>query len=121
MSRRIDRVNVVLQQAISSVLAEDLRDPRLGEMVSVVRVDASPDLGSARVYVSVLGDEDAKVGSMRALKSAAGFVHRRLRGRVTLRSVPAVEFRLDESIETGSDVLSLISRVRPADGPGKES
>ena len=121
MSRRIDRVNVLLQQAISSVLAEDLRDPRLGEMVSVVRVDTSPDLGNARVYVSVLGDEDAKVGSMRALKSAAGFVHKQLRGRVTLRSVPAVEFRLDESIETGSDLLSLISRVRPADGPGKES
>ena len=121
MSRRIDRVNVVLQQAISSVLAEDLRDHRLGGMVSVVRVDASPDLGSARVYVSVLGDEDAKVGSMRALRSAAGFVHRRLRQRVTLRSIPAVEFRLDESIEAGSDLLGLISRNRPADGPGGES
>ena len=121
MSRRIDRVNVVLRQAISSVLAEDLSDPRLGGMVSVVRVDASPDLGSARVYVSVLGDEDAKVGSMRALRSAAGFVHRRLRDRVALKSVPAVEFRLDESIETGSDVLNLITRVKPGDGPGRES
>ena len=121
MSRRIDRVNVVLQQAISSVLAEDLRDPRLGGMVSVMRVDVSPDLGSARVYVSVLGDEDAKTGSMKALRSAAGFIHRRLRHRVTLKSIPAVEFRLDESIEAGSDVLSLISRVKPAEGSGGES
>ena len=120
MTRRIDRVNVVLREAISGVLAEDLRDPRLGGMVSVVRVDASPDLGSARVYVSVLGDDEAKAGSMKALKSAARFVHRRLRDRVTLKSVPAVEFRLDESIEAGTDVLSLISRVRP-EGTGGES
>ena len=119
MPRRVDRVNVVLREAISSVLAEDLRDPRLGGMVSVVRVDASPDLGSARVYVSVLGDDDAKAGSMKALKSASGFVHRRLRQKVTLRSVPAVEFRLDESIEAGSDVLSLISRVRPEEAGGE--
>lgn len=118
MSRRIDRVNVVLREAISSVLAEDLRDPRLGGMVSVVRVDASPDLGSARVYVSVLGDDDAKAGSMKALKSASRFVHRRLRGRVALKSVPALEFRLDDSIEAGSDVLSLISRVKPAEESG---
>ena len=117
MPRRIDRVNVVLREAISSVLAEDLRDPRLGGMVSVVRVDASPDLGSARVYVSVLGDDDAKAGSMKALKSASRFVHRRLRQKVTLKSVPAVEFRLDESIEAGSDVLNLISRVR-SEEPG---
>ncbi len=120
MPRRIDRINVVLREAISSVLAEDLRDPRLGGMVSVVRVDASPDLGAARVYVSVLGDDDAKAGSMKALKSASRFVHRRLREKVALKSVPAVEFRLDESIEAGSDVLSLISRVRP-EGDGGES
>ena len=119
MPRRIDRVNVVLREAISSVLAEDLRDPRLGGMVSVVRVDASPDLGSARVYVSVLGDDDAKAGSMKALKSASRFVHRRLRQKVTLKSVPAVEFRLDESIEAGSDVLSLISRVAPEEAGGE--
>ena len=119
MPRRIDRVNVVLREAISSVLAEDLRDPRLGGMVSVVRVDVSPDLGNARVYVSVLGDDDAKAGSMKALKSASRFVHRRLRQKVTLKSVPAVEFRLDESIEAGSDVLSLISRVRSDDAGGE--
>ena len=66
------------------------------------------------------GDDDAKAGSMKALKSASRFVHRRLRQRVTLKSVPAVEFRLDESIEAGSDVLSLISRVR-SEVPGGDS
>ncbi len=121
MSRRTDRVNVVLRQAISSVLAEDLRDPRLGEMISVMRVDVSPDLGSALVYVSVLGDADAKASSMKALKSGAGFVHRRVRDRITLRNVPAIEFRLDESIEAGAELLSLISEVRPADQPESDS
>lgn len=121
MSRRLERVNVVLRQAISSVLAEDLRDPRFAQMVSVVRVDTSPDLGNARVYVSVLGDDEAKASSMKALKSAAGFVNRRVRDQVALRNVPVMEFRLDESIEAGADLLSLISRVKPAEEPETES
>ena len=113
MSRRIDRINGVLRQAISRVLAEELRDPRLSDIVSVVRVDTSPDLSNAKVYISVLGDHEAKTSSLKALKSASGFVHRGIRDQVSLRAVPSIRFFLDESIEEGAELLKLIADVTP--------
>ena len=113
MTRRMERVNVVLRQEISRVLADELRDPRLTSMVSVTRVEAAADLGFARVYVSVLGDPEAKIGTLRALRSARAFVRRRIREHVTLRNVPSIAFHIDESIEQGAEVLKIISEVAP--------
>ena len=111
MSRRLERVNGLLRQEISAIVSSDLSDPRLGSLVSVTEVDCSPDLGSAKVYVSVLGGQEEKSASLEALNSAAGFVHRNLRGRVRLRTVPSVEFRLDESIEAGFAILEKIRQT----------
>jgi ribosome-binding factor A len=113
MTRRMERVNVVLRQEISRVLATDLRDPRLSSLVSVTRVEATADLRSAKAYVSVLGDREEKSGTLTALTSASGFVRRRIRQHVTLRSVPSIAFYIDESIEQGADVLKLINEVAP--------
>ena len=117
MSRRLERVNGLLRQEISSIVSSELSDPRLGSMVSVTEVDCSPDLGSAKVYVSVLGGQEDKSASLEALKSAAGFVHRSLRHRVRLRTVPSLEFRLDQSIEAGFAVLEQIRQNAPVPGP----
>ena len=113
MTRRMERVNVVLRQEISRVLAAELRDPRLSSMVSVIRVEASPDLGMARVYVSVLGDRTDKNSTLKALRSASGFVRKRIRHSLSLKTVPSVEFHLDESIEQGAKILKLINDVAP--------
>jgi len=113
MTRRLERVNVVLRQEISRVLATELRDPRLASLVSITRVEAAADLGSARVYVSVLGDRKAKTSTLRALKSASGFVRRRIRQHVALRNVPSFAFHIDETIEQGAEVLKLINEVAP--------
>ena len=84
-----------------------------------MRVSASRDLRLARVYVSVMGDEAAKQNTLRALKSAAGFIHRTIRGRLDLRNTPVLEFYIDESIEQGAELLRLIKEVAPtADGDG---
>lgn len=118
MTRRMERINVVLRQEVSRILATELRDPRMSSLVSVIRVDTAPDLRSARVYVSVLGDQTEKTNTIKALRSAAGFVRKSM--RVTLRNVPAVEFRIDESIEQVAGVLKLIDKVVPgpeASGP----
>ena len=113
MSRRMDRVNVVLRQEISRVLTSELKDPRLSTVVSVTHVESSADLKHATVFISVLGDKDAKELTLTALKSAAGFIHRRVRKQISLRSVPALRFRLDESIEQGAELSKLISEVSP--------
>ena len=113
MTRRTERLNVVLRQEISHLLAEKLRDPRLPSMVSVTHVSTSPDLGVAKVYVSVLGDQTDKSNTLKALKSASGYVRRNIRQNLTLKTVPVVEFYLDESIEHGAELLKLIDQVAP--------
>ena len=111
MSRRLEHVNGLLRQEISAIVSSELSDPRLGSLVSVTEVDCSPDLGSAKVYVSVLGEQEDKSSSLEALNSAAGFVHRTLRDRVRLRTLPSLEFRLDESIEAGFVMLEKIRQT----------
>jgi ribosome-binding factor A len=107
----MERVNVLLRLEISRVLASKVKDPRLSALVSVTRVAASPDLKQARVYVSVLGDSGEKVRALRALRSASGFVRSCLRDQVILKSVPTVDFRMDDSIEQGSAILKLLNDV----------
>ena len=113
MSRRMDRVNVLLRQEISRVLAVELRDPRLASLVSVTFVDTSTDLRHAKVFVSVLGGQSDKQDTLTALKSAAGFIHRSMRQRLTLRAVPTLDFYLDDSIERGAEMLEMIKEVAP--------
>ena len=108
MSRRMERVNVLLRQEVSWVLAEEVKDPRVSAVVSVTRVETSLDLGVSRVYVSVMGDGGDQQDTLKALRSAAGFVRRVLHKRIALRSVPEIHFLIDHSIERGAEVLKII-------------
>lgn len=111
MPYRIERVNALLREEIGSVLAGELNDPRISPMASVTRVDTSRDLGSARVYISVLGTDQEKADTMEALKAAAGFIHRTIRPHLRMRSVPHLAFHLDEAIEKGAEMLAFIDEV----------
>ena len=113
MSRRTDRVNGLLRQEISRVLATDVKDHRLPALVSVTRVDASPDLRAAKAFISVLGDDSDKAAALKALRSASGFVRRVLRKDLDLRNVPVIDFRLDESIERDVEFQQLINQAAP--------
>jgi len=109
MDHRSERINALLRDEISHVLLEDLKDPRISSLVSVTRVDVSSDLGFAKVYVSVMGVESEKRNTMKVLKSAARFVRKSLRNRVSLRALPTISFRLDNSIENDAEILRLIN------------
>ena len=113
MNRRMDRVNMLVRQEISRILALELNDPRLSSLISITEVRTSRDLRSAKVYFSVLGDEDAKQDAKTALESAGGFIHRTMKRNLNLKFVPFLSFQLDESIELGADMLDLISRNPP--------
>ncbi len=108
MNRRIDRVNMLLRKEISRVVANDLRDPRLSQVVSVTHVDTTSNLRFAKVYVSVLGGDEDKRGTMDALNSASGYIHRTVRDNVTLKVMPFLKFQLDESIERGALLSDMI-------------
>ena len=121
MNRRMERVNGLLRIEISRVLASELKDPRLSQMITITRVDTSSDLKNARAYVSVLGTKTEKQRTLKTLRSASGFVSRTMRSQMTLKVVPLVEFLIDDSIEQGDQILKLMNRVSPVTKDTKSS
>ena len=111
MTRRTERVNDLLREEISGILRREIKDPRIGGLLSVTEVDVSPDLRQAKVYVSVMGSDEEKTSTFTALRSAAGFVQRSLRGRLTLRRTPGLTFFPDDSISEGARILSLLEQA----------
>lgn len=111
MKHRIERINVLLRKEISRVLTTEIKDPRLSTLVSVTRVSCTRDLRSAKVFISVLGAQEDKHESLAALNSAAGYVHKSLLGRTSMKNIPSLKFILDESIERGAELLKLIEGV----------
>jgi ribosome-binding factor A len=111
MSRRIQRLNGLFQEELAALIRTDLRDPRLAEVISITRVDVSPDLENADVHVSVLAEPEAQADSLAALEHAAPFLRRELLHRVSIRKVPHLKFHLDHTIEEAAHVLDLMKRV----------
>ena len=93
MSRRTERVNELLREEISDLLRTELSDPRIGGIVTVTHVDVSPDLRHALAYVSVLGTDDERTRTLKALDHARPFLRRELSRRLPLRYTPDVAFR----------------------------
>lgn len=114
MSRRVDRINGLLRQEISQLLAREIKDPRLDGVISITQVQTANDLRSARVFVSVLGDRNAQQQALDGIQSAAAFLRRELRDRLKLRYVPFLKFALDDSMENADAVLRLMDRIQTA-------
>lgn len=108
---RNNRINEEVKREVSDIIRSDLKDPRIGGMVSVIRADVTGDLRYARIYVSVMADEKEKKATMKALKSAAGFVRRELGARIDLRYVPEIQFILDTSIEYSIHINEVLKKV----------
>lgn len=111
MSRRTERINDLIRDELSEMLLRDVNDPRLSGLISITRVDVSPDLYNARVFVSVMDGSERQRDAMKALNAAAAFFHRELKHRLVMRRVPFLTFHLDSSIEQGARVLSLLDEV----------
>jgi ribosome-binding factor A len=106
--KRLERVNQLIKEEISTLLQRELKDPRLG-FVTVTEVDVTPDLKHAKVYVSVLGTEAQWASSLAALESAKGFVWAWLRRHLDLRVTPELSFRPDRSMEHAAHIQSLLA------------
>jgi ribosome-binding factor A len=110
VSQRTDRLDSQIRQELMDLLQREMKDPRVG-FVTITRVETARDLGSARVWVSILGSEEERERSMRALGVATPWLRRRLAERLTLRSVPQLSLRRDDSIEAGDRVLRLLREI----------
>lgn len=117
VAHHIERVNSLIRQAISELLQRQVKDPRLGNFISVTAVDTSSDMKHAKVFVSCVRGEEDRRETLGVLASAAGFFRRELAGRLRLRRVPELTFQWDDSIERGDHLLRLIDQVTLEEGP----
>ncbi len=115
MTERTARLDQLLREEISAIIARDIADPRVG-FVTVTEVDVAPDLGHATVWVSVIGDEATRRSSLRALGRAMPYVRHRL-GSLHLRRIPELHLRHDDSVERGTRVLQLIDELDQGTDP----
>ena len=109
------RVNSEVLREMSLIIREDLKDPRIHPMTSVMAVEVTPDLKFAKIFVSVMGDEEAKEKTMQGLKKSASFARHRLADRMNLRNTPELTFVLDHSIEYGVTMSKRIDEVMRSD------
>ncbi len=116
MTQRTRRLDSQIQQELMELLQREMKDPRIG-FATITRVETARDLSSARVWVSVLGSEEEREQSIAALVAAAPWLRRRLASRLTLRNVPQLVMRRDESIEAGDRVLRLLREIEDGDHP----
>ena len=109
-SNRINRINEEIQKELSSLL-RTVKDPRVQDcMISITRVETTPDLRYTKVYVSFLQEEKAKE-ALKGLQSAGGFLRRQLGSNLKLRYAPEIVWALDDSITYGARMLDLINSL----------
>jgi len=110
MSQRTDRLDSQIRQELMELLQREMKDPRLG-FATITRVETARDLGHARVWVSVLGSEIERERTMSALRVATPWLRRKLGERLSLRHVPVLTVREDDSIASGDRVLQIIQEL----------
>jgi len=110
MSQRTDRLDSQIRQELMDLLQREMKDPRLG-FATITRVQTARDLGHARVWVSVLGSDLERERTMGALRVATPWLRRRLGERLSLRHVPELTVREDDSIASADRVLRIIQEL----------
>jgi ribosome-binding factor A len=129
--RRTERLGEEVREAVARIIADGLNDPRIG-FVTVTRASLTADLRTARIYVGVLGNEEARKKTLAGLTQAAGFIRRELGRRVRVRHTPELSFVYDSGLDATDRVAQILeeSRTRepesvpgddPEDEPGDET
>lgn len=119
--RRPDRVAEAIREGVATFLAEGAKDPRIRGFVTVTAVDVTRDLRHATVFVSVMGDDDARKSTFEGLASVATHLRSRLGRSLRLHSAPEIVFKADESIARASRIEQLLAQVRNEREAGAES
>jgi ribosome-binding factor A len=111
--KRSQRVGDLIREEVADIIMYRLKDPRIG-FVTVTGVDLSPDMKNARVYVSILKEEDREL-TLEILNSSKSFIRSLLSKRLRMKFIPTVEFRFDTSIEYGYKIDKLLKEIKDRD------
>jgi ribosome-binding factor A len=117
MTYRVERLNSFLRQEISDLIQRYVKDPRLGNFVSVTAVEISRDMRYAKVFISRYGSDLEKADTLKALESASGYIRHELGERMKTRRIPELSFRLDNTMEKAAKVLKIINDISSEEKP----
>jgi ribosome-binding factor A len=114
VTRRTRQVGELLKEELDDIIRRDVKDPRIG-FFSITHVEVPPDLRTARVFISVLGEDDERAATLAALSSASKFIRFHLKPRLRMRQIPELEFRDDRSMEYAHQISQTLREVRERD------
>jgi ribosome-binding factor A len=111
MIQRTDRLNSLLQEVIAEVIMREIRNPKISKLITVKKVEITKDLHYAKVYISMLGSDLEKKETLKALKSAAGYISTRAAKKVVMRYFPSLTFHMDDTLEDEIRIHSLLEKI----------
>ena len=117
---RIEKVNEEVRKEISDIIRNDIHDPRVNSLVSVIAAEVTPDYKFAKVFISLLGTEEERLEALKGLKSSSGFVRKLLSERMRLRYTPQINFTLDSTIEHGAHIMKILHDIEVGEKEGDE-
>lgn len=115
-----NRINGEVLKELSCIIREDVKDPRIDPLITVTRVEVTPDLQYCKCFVSSLGSDEMLKESVEGLKSAGGYIRRELAARVNLRKTPELQFIPDRSIEYAIEMSKKIEELARSGGMPEE-
>jgi ribosome-binding factor A len=119
MSQRTERIDELLRQEIGAVITREIADPRIG-FATITKVETTPDLRHANVWVSVIGQPVERDATIAALRRAMPFVRHELGRGLRIKRIPELHVRLDDTAERGTRVLQLLSELEAGEAPAED-
>ena len=113
-SNRMGRIDEEYKKELSQIISYELKNPNVTGMISITKVKVTSDLKYAKIYVSILNSKDISK-TMQGLKQSAGFIRSELAKKVNLRNTPELIFEIDDSIEYGARIDSILKEILPKD------
>ncbi|QGJ72134.1 Ribosome-binding factor A [Planctomycetales bacterium 10988] len=111
-SRRLLKMGEAVRKAVGSAIYQEVQDPRVRN-VTITKVEVAPDMRTAKVHVSIMGDEQQEQRCLQGLKNAAGFLQSKIARQVETRYTPRLEFVLDKGIKNSLEVAKILREVLP--------
>lgn len=112
-SIRLNRVKKLIKEEVSNIILLDMKDPRLG-IITITDIELSHDLRHCKIFISTLGEEEAK-DAVKALNKAAGYIRYHIKKRIRLKFIPEFSFIYDSSLSRGANVLQIIEKLEGPD------
>jgi len=117
---RNERIAEEIKKGVSEIINSDLKDPRIEGLISVTKVKVTKDLGHATVFISFYGDETKKDTTFDVIQNAKNFIRHELAGKIRIKYMPELSFKIDESIEYGIHINKLLEEIKKQKPEEKE-